>query len=310
MNRLMSRGGILTLVAVLAVLDVVILGLGYRAREGSLPPWQQPPTAAFTMLPPSSDTPASSGNDASSVTGPLLLAVTPAGVVLRATRGACDPARDNPPYVAVANADTRTAPQNVAVDGIAEVLGVMAFADGKLRVVGVDSTCKTPVAFDSTDQGATWQSVPAKSAGLWHLDTDTTAEQILGPGDKQVTTPCVPDQVINLPAGRAIVSCAANIFFEVAPNTNTPKAITTTMEQLSVAPSTQPGHYYAFGSSSDCAAQLTEIVVSPPSTNTLACLGSGKAPLAVATSGTRIVIQLGNDLMVSTNKGATFSPVG
>jgi hypothetical protein len=305
-----SHRWILALVAVLAVVDVVILGLGYRARGGVLPPWQDPPPAAFTMTAPSDETPASSGSDASGISGPVLLAVNPAGVVLRATRGSCDPTRDNPTRVAVANADTPTAPRDVTVNGIAEVLGVMAFADGRLRLTGFDDSCKAAVTFDSTDQGVTWQSVPEQSTDLWRLDKDTTAEQVIGPGDKKLTTPCVPVQVVNLPARRAIVSCAANTFFLVTPSTVTPKPNVTSMEQLSVAASTQPGHYYVFGASADCAAQLADFVVDSASTNVLTCLGAGKAPLAVATSGSRIVVQLGYDLLASTDNGANFTTIG
>ena len=40
------------------------------------------------------------------------------------------------------------------------------------------------------------------------------------------------------------------------------------------------------------------------------CLPDDKAPLAIATAGDRVVVQVGADLMVSDDEGDTFTLVG
>ena len=119
------------------------------------------PTTAPTASPVDEDT----------VVGPALLGVNAAGDVLRATRGACEERFDNPARIWTGNVDDGDRLAAVEPPDIREVLGLMVYADGKLRVSGLDEACD-PVTFDSTDAGASWQASAASE--LWRLSGDTT----------------------------------------------------------------------------------------------------------------------------------------
>ena len=152
------RRWLIVVVAVLAVLDLAVLAMGYQARAGALPGWGEP-EPAFTMLPPGtpSGTPSGSSTDATTdtITGPVLMAVDADGLVLRATRGACQERFANPAQVAVGSVSTGVTA--VEIPALTEVLGVAILPDDHLRVSGLQrneaSEECVAVTFDSTDSG-------------------------------------------------------------------------------------------------------------------------------------------------------------
>jgi hypothetical protein len=301
----MSRRWGVALVVALVVLDVLALGAGLRARGGWLPPWQKKdPT--FVVTDASASPSAESGTG---ISAPLLLGMNPAGLVLRATRGACEARFDNPARVWVTHIGDDTAPVEVTPTDIREVLGLMVFAAGTLRLAGLDEHCKA-VVLDSTDGGQTWRSGSTDSPGIWQLSGNVQASSVLDPRGDSRPTQCVPDQIVNLPVRRAIISCDNGVFAVLSPHGKPEAHSAGSLSHLSVAAGARPGHFYAFGSTAKCDAVLSDVDTSSPSPTTT-CLGeSNKLPLAVVTSGDRLLLQLGFDLMVSDDGGHTFDPVG
>ena len=126
-------------------------------------------------------------------------------------------------------------------------------------------------------------------------------------------------QIANLPASRAAVSCPGGAFYIVAPRTAPEPLAAGGFDDLSVAAGPRTGRYYVFGSTVDCSAQVASFATQQQSVDGLACLDPteedgqvvpDKAPLAIAAAGDHVVVQLGNDLMVSDDGGLTFAIVG
>ncbi len=292
------------LLAVLVVLDVGVLGLGLRTREGVMPPLQKR-SAEFTPAPASSSPSARPGAD-SGIHGPLLLGANESGLVLRATRGACETRFNDPAKVWVGSLDDGTDLDDVDLPGLHEVLGLFVADTGSMVLSGLDQDCQ-PTAFESKDEGATWQETTV--ADVWRLDSDTSAFSVTGPAGKASDVTCAPVQMVNLPGRRAVASCDSSTFYVLqAGKRPVPKAAAP-YTNLSVTPAPTEEHYYAFGTTVGCVAQVAEVGVDDDPTETLACLGADRAPLAIATSGDRVVVQVGDDLMVSSDEGKTFTPV-
>jgi hypothetical protein len=315
------RRWLIVVVAVLAVLDLGVLAVGYRARAGTLPAWQVPEPAFGWQPPsgPSGDAPATSSGTIDTITGPVLMAVDADGLVLRATRGACEERFANTAQVAVGSISSGV--KAVELPALAEVLGVAILPDDHLRVSGLrpkegpDGPC-APVTFDSTDSGQTWEPLPeGAAAGIWRLDPDTTADRVTGPAGGVTQLDCVPLQLSNLPGSRAAVSCDGGAFYIVAPRTAPLPLGAGGYDDLSVAAGPRTGRFYVFGSTADCPAQVASASAEQQAVVALECLDpdevdSHKAPLAIAAAGGQVVVQLGNDLMVSDDGGQSFTPVG
>jgi hypothetical protein len=161
---------------------------------------------------------------------------------------------------------------------------------------------------DSHDGGDSWQSSP--DAGIWRLSPDTTAASIIGPKGSDLPTQCAPSQLLNLPQRRGIASCSSGTFFPLVPGQQPVNVAAGDFRDLSVAPGSQDGHYFVFGRTSDCAAQVADVKVADNSVTNLLCLGNDRAPLAIATAADSVVVQVGDDLMVSDDGGEHFAAVG
>jgi hypothetical protein len=293
------------LVVVLAVLDVVVLGVAYRAHNGTLPPWQvrEP---AYRMTPADATTTTTAGARDDSVTGPLLLSVNPAGLVLRAVRGACEERFHKAAQLAVGRAEDGTM-TDLEVPELREALGIMVFADGRLRATGLDESCEG-VTLDSVDEGKTWQPT-SEGAGIWRLDGDVTALDVIDPTGKPVATPCVPQQIVNLPRQRAIGGCATGGFFELGGADPTPRALTNAnLDEVSATPGSTPGTFYAFGAAQNCGAQVVRVSADGQPGTLVTCFGKDRAPLAIASAGHWLVAQVGNYLRSSRDGGQNFTP--
>ncbi len=201
--RKVMRGRELAALVALLVVDILVLVLGYRAHTGSLPPLQRS-ASAFDVDPTSGELPTGVPTDDDAVVGPVLLGVNAAGDVLRATRGACEARFDNPARIWTGNVGDGVALTPVDPPAIHEVLGLMVYADGTLRVSGLDEDCE-PVTFDSTDSGSSW--APSDVSKVWRLFPDVQATPVTGPAGEAVRAPCPASQIVNLPGQKAIASC-------------------------------------------------------------------------------------------------------
>jgi hypothetical protein len=291
------------LIAALVVLDVLVLGVAVRARSGTLPSWQvQDPRFDVSAAATDDDEGSSAAGDTGSTS--VLLAVNPAGLVLRAVRGACQERFTTRAQVAVGRAEDGDL-NDVELPGLREALGVMVFADGNLRVTGLGADC-APVTFDSSDEGDTWQ--PSDVAGIWHLDGDVTAQRVIGPAGAEQDIGCAPQNIVNLPGRRAIVSCTATGFYELQVGARPVLYSANEVQQLSATTGAAPGHFFAFGAVEGCGAAVNDVDAAAEGVvKRLACLGADRAPLAIASSGKWVVAQAGEDLLVSTDGGKHFS---
>ena len=301
------RGRTLAALAALAVVDVAVLALGYRAQTGTLPPLQRSSEAfEVAQSPTSQPTGSPTGDD---VVGPVLLGVNAAGDVLRATRGACEERFDNPTRIWAGNVDDGVALAAVEVPpDLREVLGLMVYPDRTLRVSGLDEQCD-PLTFDSTDAGATWQ-VSDDVATVWRMSGDVTAATVTGPRGSTLAVPCAVSQIVNLPARRAVASCRQSNYFTLAAGEQVISLIASDYSQLSVTPAPADDGYFVLGETGECTASFGIAVPEDQSVDELECFQEDKAPLAIASAEGLLLIQLGNDLRVSRDDGETFEPVG
>jgi hypothetical protein len=299
------RGRTLAALAALAAVDLAVLALGYRAHSGSLPPFQRS-SEAFEVSDSPTTEPTASAVDEDAVVGPVLLGINAAGDVLRATRGACEERFDRTAQIWTGNVDDGDRLAAVAPLEIREVLGVMVYADGKLRVSGLDEGCQ-PVTFDSVDSGASWQASPV--AELWRLSGDVAASLITRPVGTPANLPCPATQIVNLPDWRAIASCSQSTFVRLGPKSQVSLSASE-YEQLSATPGPTDDQYFVFGDTEDCVASVGLTSSDSQDVEELQCFSERKAPLAIASAGDLLVIQLGNDLKVSRDDGGHFDTVG
>lgn len=292
--------------AALVVVDLAVVVVGYRAHQGTLPPMQrtaesfevdQSPTPEPTALPAAGD-----------VVGPVLLGINAEGVVLRATRGACEERFNKTAQLWTGDVDDGVALAAVQPPAIRELLGLMVYADGRLRVSGLDladdGTCVS-VTFDSEDGGATWQ--PIDDPGIWGLFGDITESKVIGPFGAIRDAPCPAAQIVNLPGQKAIASCDRSTYFRLPLEKSVSSRQAPDYSRLSVTAGPD-GSYFVFGSTADCIASVG--LATDQSVNKKECFTENKAPLAIASAEGVLVIQLGSDLMVSHDDGDSWEAVG
>ena len=278
------------LVAFFVVLDVVVIVLSYLAVRHN----QAPPVASGATDGPIT-------REGPTIVGPLSLAVSPSGVLIRATRGSCDERAPVPAKVWVARAD-KAPLERVTVPGLVEVLGV-AVSDDKLKVVGADSSCKTH-GYVSTDGGKQW-SRKASLRSIWWLDRDTTATKLHGPVEGGVVNiDCRPVGVSTVARGqRALVSCADFNVVEQPRAADLP-SITYGVD-APVAASLVKGKPLVLATSDRCLASLRQIT-SQSGSKQVACLGNEGAPLGLAVAGKQVFAQVGQRLAYSDDGGRSF----
>jgi hypothetical protein len=302
------RGRTLVALAALAVIDVAVLAVGYRAHTGTLPPMQRSSESFEVSETPTAE-PTGSPADDNSVTGPVLLGVNARGNVLRATRGACEERFDKPARLWAGRIEDDVAlPVVDPPPGLREVLGLMVYANGSLRVSGLDEDCES-VTFDSTDVGASWQASD-DDLSLWRLPGDTTASTVTTPRGEPVPAPCAAVQIVNLLPRRAIASCPRLNYFSLAAGKAGATLTAENYLQLSVAAGPDDESYFVLGTTDDCTASVAISTPETDSVDELECFDDDKAPLAIASAGGLLVVQLGNDLLVSDDDGETFETLG
>jgi hypothetical protein len=296
------------LLAVLVVVDLVVLVLGFRAREGHLPPLQRGAGASFEVPTASASETADPTADADLIQAPVLLGANKSGLVLRATRGACEERFDNPAHFWTGNLDDVDGLQPLEVPTLLEVLGLIVLDDGTMRMSGLDEACQLATVV-SSDEGVTWRSSP--SAEVWRLSSDTQAAAVTGPAGATIDLDCAPSQLVNLPGRRGIASCPTETFYLLRVGRQDPASLSAAgFEDLSVTPTPDGKAYYALGGTDKCLAQVATVVPEEDSPALGECLPEDRAPLAITTAGDRVVVQVGADLMVSEDEGDSFTLVG
>lgn len=240
---------------------------------------------------------------ADQVEGPLFLAASSRGGLVRVTRGSCDSREPTQARVWVA-ARFRSALSRVTVPDLQEALGV-TMDDDRVEIVGADAECKVS-GFVSTDDGHSWRKrdVPRD---IWYLDTDTTLAAVHGPVSGGVSNiDCTPVSVTTVASGdRAFVACSDVNVLEVSSRKDVNPIVYIVTSPTGVA-KPQPGRPLVLAALSSCGADLARIT-SQQDAKSVACLGNEGAPLGLAVSGDRIFAQVGFTLMLSANGGKSFS---
>lgn len=255
-----------------------------------------PPTA---VAPPRGD---------ESATSRLLLAISPDGTVIRATRGSC-PA-DGGATIELSADFGRT--WFTLASTVAQVLRVDATGGGNLRVVATDLSCR-PVASRSADGGAGWQ--PDGLSGVWYLSPDSDADQVLGPGLVS-SVGCVPRSLSAPDDDRAAVSCADGTVRVTSDGGDHWRNVPGLSGVTSVA-FTAAGGGFALASVDGCAAAVLRAAGQMTGWRATACLdalagsatAAGGVPpqMAIAASGTVVAAQLGTVFTLSTDSGANWT---
>jgi len=299
----MSRRWLTALVAVLVVADLVVLVVAFRAYQGSPPGGRAEPSYSLSQATGSATSTA--GEDgAAGVVGPVMMTLAESGVLLRATRGACEERFDNPARVTAGPLGQGF--QDVELPGLMEVLGVGA-VPGRLLVTGLDRDCGE-VSFESTDEGGTWKAID--QPGIWRLTPDTTSSDVVAPRGAEVSLACPPTQVVTSARGRALAGCGSNGFFLLQPGVEPVSVAVDGFDAASMVSAGGGARYYVVGATGDCGAQVGTLDVTSQEVTTLECLGGERAPLGIAADGDQVVVQVGNDVMVSTDGGQSFERRG
>jgi hypothetical protein len=100
------------------------------------------------------------------------------------------------------------------------------------------------------------------------------------------------------------------VFFTVPVDEEVEGLAASDLEQLSVAAGPGDDTYLALAAASDCAAEVVLLRPANDAVELLECFGDGSAPLAIASAEGLVVVQVGDDLMQSTDDGNTFTVVG
>ncbi|RLV47645.1 hypothetical protein D9V37_15905 [Nocardioides mangrovicus] len=281
-------------VVAFVVADLLVLALAWHQTHRT-------PVSDGSVI--ATSTPSSDETADSSITGPLFLAAGADGRVLRVTRGSCDSRDARRARVWVASGTDRPLVART-VAGLQEALGVLA-GGSALRIVGADADCKLH-AWTSVDAGATWKrgAVPSR---IWYLDTDTTKSAVHGPVTGGVQNlDCVPVSVTTLPgATHALVSCSGSNLLDV-PDDADAATVSYTVTGAVAAAQPASGLPLVLAESDTCTAQLARIASQAAATQ-IACLSTTAAPLGLAIAGDRVLAQVGQRLLLSTDLGKSFT---
>lgn len=235
-----------------------------------------------------------------------LLAVSPDGAVIRATRGSC-PADGSAGLEISADLGRTWTP---VASSAAQVLRVDAMGGGDLRIVATDRSCR-PVARHSTDGGETWQ--PGGLSGIWYLSPDSDADQVLGPALVS-TVGCVPHALAATDDEHAAVSCADGTV-RVTDDGGDDWREVAGLSGVTSLVFTGDGDGYALAAADGCATAVLRTSGQPDGWSTVACLDEAVAPAAIGTrpqaaiaaAGTVVAVQIGAVFLLSTDAGATWT---
>lgn len=270
------------LIVAFVILDILVLFVAWAMMRHNV----ATPSSSSVGQPDPSTTPVAS----SSITGPLLLAVSPNGAVFRATRGSCDSRKPETARVWVAS-DKDKPLASTEIAGLQEVLGVVA-TDSALSVVGSTASCATK-GFVSKDGGATWTEGPIPK-GVWYLDTDRTKPTVHGPSGS-VALNCTPESVTTTAdPQKAYVTCTGAAIEVTATTKSQP--LTFVVPGATYAVSSKGDFPFVLGATADCPAQLVQVNAGQKA-KVVACLSTDSAGIGLARRGPVIYAQVGQKLV-------------
>lgn len=233
------------------------------------------------------------------VVGPVFLAASPTGALVRVVRGSCDSRNATRAEVSVA-ASPDSPLSTAAVPQLQEALGVGRTTDNDIAVVGATADCKVH-SWVSADAGRTWTMKGPKQAGIWYLSTDTSAEEVFNPQGKNLQTSCAPRSVSGQGNKDAVVICkdmvglvSAGVSGSAVPLVGVGGAVQKAdLTVLALAPSNK------------CAAVVYPILGANQPKTRAKCVGDG-TPLAMTMSKRALFAQVGDKIWFSNNDGKTF----
>ncbi len=297
-SRLIDSKG---LIVALAVLDVLVLVAAYWISHRPAPKYEgtlESPIAS------QSANPTSDGGGTSEITGPVILATSPAGAIFRATRGSCD-ARNASVAKVVAAVEPGSTPVALKIPDLQEVLGASRPTDNKILVVGASPDCEIR-RFQSDDGGNTWKSGAKAKAirDVWYLSLDTTATAVFDPEGAKLDAGCTPFGIS--PTGdniNAIVVCADKVV-QLGANAGSGPV---TVSGVGAAAKFN-NNTVVLAPGTNCKATLSKIVSPDRVVATKACVGSG-FPLGMVASKRLVFAQVGPDMFFSNDSGKSWKPL-
>ncbi|GGF51632.1 hypothetical protein GCM10011519_27030 [Marmoricola endophyticus] len=294
------------LVAGLVALDllIVVVAFALSHRDGA-------PADAGGSAAPSV---ASAQDDVAPIQGPLVLAASDEGAIVRATRGSCD---ERAPVAARVWTSTGAGGELTErkVAGLQESLGV-TYRGRSVSIVGATTSCEV-VGFESSDGGRTWQrgAVPRDA---WWLDTDTSSGFVHGPvPNGEVNVVCIPTSLSTLGAGQsARVVCQGQNVVTVDRGLGQSTG-SAPVQSPSAATAVSGDRLLVLAEQPDCSAALVRVSKGDAASggdgdadsvgSRVACLSRSAAGLGLASGGGRVFAQVGYRLLVSTDGGERFT---
>ncbi len=239
--------------------------------------------------------------------GPVLLAGSPDGAVLRATHGSCTGTDDDPADDPAAAATTWVAapgsgPVEVSVDGLGEALAVGRDQAG-WWIIGTAGTCDDIVAWSGSLAGDTWKQTDLP-ADAWYLDPGSTGNKVVSPrGAVTVASDCSVETVQAV-GDRVYASCSAPIAYE-ADRVEREFTTVASLEPVVTLAGRADGQQAIMTTSDKCLAGVQVKAANGRITGEH-CFGSEQAPLGIAWIGDDLVAQTGFDLV--TNESGEWEP--
>jgi len=281
-----ARAQVLGLV-LLALLDVVLVYLavdhvrGAAGQAAEAAPSSSRPTETVSNSGEPTSTTTVEG-DAAGLAG--LLAVSPDGTVLRATRGACG--EGSGASVEVSGDGGATFTDVTPEQTLSLVLRVQALSFTSFQVVGADAECSL-ATFATSNGGRSWSRTPG-TAGTWHLLGGDGALIHAPQGDVEVG--CTPSAVSSISELVARVLCRDGRLLGTADAGRTWSPLGRVSGAVDIT-FTSPEDGLALGADDECEARVLATRDGGDEWSVGECLGTG-SPEAIAASGRYALAQV------------------
>ena len=292
----------IVLLAAFVAIDIVLVVLAVRHTSTGPRSSGQSQSVIISGAPsPSRSADGATGSSSPAAeSGPVLLAVTSQGVVLRADHGSCSDAQ--PPIVEVSGRHGRRL-HETTVDGLSQVLSMRA-VQGDLTVIGLDQNCST-ATFSSGDDGATWAPTPGDDAS-WHVVAAGRRQVVVTPAGRR-RTPCAPKALAPIDSRAARLLCGDGRI-EGTGDGGDSWVLLGSLDGAVDLSFQGVGDGVAVAVQDGCPAAFMRTVDGGTTWTRVTCLQGG-APRAVTLSGAWAVAQVGGRLQLSTDSGGSWRKV-